>query len=170
MRIFIDTNVCISQLPIPHSVSDRAVLHVAQNHELAINDVLFAKLSQTLKKPKLAKLLSAELRQYYLALLCEKIGAYTIRKQITACRDPKDNMVLELAVAAKASYIITGDQDLLCLNPFNNIEIITLGCYTVEDETPYRHRSSQPLSVYRECGGYCDADGAMARAGGAQSP
>ncbi|TXD83186.1 putative toxin-antitoxin system toxin component, PIN family [Subsaximicrobium wynnwilliamsii] len=42
---------------------------------------------------------------------------------ITACRDPKDNKFLELAVAAKASCIITGDDDLLVLHPFRSIPI-----------------------------------------------
>ena len=43
---------------------------------------------------------------------------------ITACRDPKDNKFLELAIAANASCIITGDKDLLILNPFRNIPIL----------------------------------------------
>jgi putative PIN family toxin of toxin-antitoxin system len=37
---------------------------------------------------------------------------------LTDYRDTKDNKFLELAVAAIASCIITGDKDLLVLNPF----------------------------------------------------
>jgi predicted nucleic acid-binding protein len=44
---------------------------------------------------------------------------------IDACRDPKDNKFLELAVEAGAACIITGDKDLLVLNPFRNIPIFT---------------------------------------------
>ncbi|WP_419788833.1 putative toxin-antitoxin system toxin component, PIN family [Mucilaginibacter sp. X4EP1] len=36
---------------------------------------------------------------------------------MTTCRDPKDNKFLELAFAAEASCIVSGDQDLLILNP-----------------------------------------------------
>ncbi len=43
---------------------------------------------------------------------------------VNACRDPKDNKFLELALASKANFIITGDQDLLVLNPFKNIPIL----------------------------------------------
>jgi putative PIN family toxin of toxin-antitoxin system len=43
---------------------------------------------------------------------------------ITACRDPKDDKFLELAISANASCIITGDKDLLILNPFRNIPIL----------------------------------------------
>ena len=43
---------------------------------------------------------------------------------ITDCCDPKDNKFLELAVAANASCLITGDNDLLVLHPFRNIPIL----------------------------------------------
>ncbi len=39
--------------------------------------------------------------------------------------DPKDNKFLELALAGNATCIITGDKDLLVLNPFRNIQIIS---------------------------------------------
>lgn len=45
--------------------------------------------------------------------------------ELTICRDPKDDKFLELAEGGKASCIITGDEDLLVLHPFNNIPIIT---------------------------------------------
>jgi predicted nucleic acid-binding protein len=44
---------------------------------------------------------------------------------VTACRDPKDNKFLELAITAGASCIIKGDQDLLILHPFENIPIVS---------------------------------------------
>jgi putative PIN family toxin of toxin-antitoxin system len=44
---------------------------------------------------------------------------------IQDCRDSRDNKFLELAVEAKASYVITGDKDLLILNPFRNISTLT---------------------------------------------
>jgi putative PIN family toxin of toxin-antitoxin system len=44
---------------------------------------------------------------------------------INICRDPKDNMFLELAIAADASCIISGDNHLLELHPFRDIPILT---------------------------------------------
>ncbi len=41
-----------------------------------------------------------------------------IDESISDCRDPKDNKFLELAACGKADFIISGDQDLLVLNPF----------------------------------------------------
>ena len=41
------------------------------------------------------------------------------------CSDADDNKFLELAVSGNASYIITGDKDLLILNTYQGIAIIT---------------------------------------------
>ncbi|WP_055076853.1 putative toxin-antitoxin system toxin component, PIN family [Pseudanabaena sp. 'Roaring Creek'] len=49
--------------------------------------------------------------------------------KIAACRDRKDDKFLELAVNGNANYIITGDQDLLVLNPFQDISIISVSDY-----------------------------------------
>jgi putative PIN family toxin of toxin-antitoxin system len=40
------------------------------------------------------------------------------------CRDPDDNQILACASAAKADYLVTGDDDLLVLKEFKNIPII----------------------------------------------
>jgi putative PIN family toxin of toxin-antitoxin system len=45
-------------------------------------------------------------------------------RTIKACRDPKDNKFLEVAVTGKADVIVTGDEDLEVLDPFEGIPII----------------------------------------------
>ncbi len=41
-----------------------------------------------------------------------------------ACQDPKDDMVLECAVNARAGFIVSGDYDLLHLIEFQGIAIV----------------------------------------------
>jgi putative PIN family toxin of toxin-antitoxin system len=45
-------------------------------------------------------------------------------RRVTSCRDPLDNKFLEVAVAGKADVIVSGDQDLLVLSPFEGIAIV----------------------------------------------
>lgn len=45
-------------------------------------------------------------------------------ERIDVCRDPKDNKFLELALLSGASCIVTGDKDLLILNPFRETAIL----------------------------------------------
>jgi uncharacterized protein len=49
----------------------------------------------------------------------------TITEAVNICRGPKDNKYLELANSSNASCLVTGDKDLLILNPFENIPIMT---------------------------------------------
>lgn len=48
----------------------------------------------------------------------------TITERIAACRDPTDDKFLELAVNGNAAVIVSGDADLLALNPFRTIPIV----------------------------------------------
>ena len=45
-------------------------------------------------------------------------------KKVTACRDPKDDKFLEAALAVQTDCIVSGDADLLDLNPFEEIPIL----------------------------------------------
>ncbi len=47
-----------------------------------------------------------------------------ILNQVRLCRDAKDDKFIDLALNGNASYLITGDNDLLVLHPIQNISII----------------------------------------------
>jgi len=49
--------------------------------------------------------------------------------RIRACRDPRDDKFLEVAVHGRADLIVTGDNDLLDLHPFRGISILTPAAY-----------------------------------------
>jgi putative PIN family toxin of toxin-antitoxin system len=60
-----------------------------------------------------------------LAKMLEAAELVLITERITACRDPRDDKFLELAVNGHADLIVSGDRDLLALNPFRDIPIVT---------------------------------------------
>jgi putative PIN family toxin of toxin-antitoxin system len=45
------------------------------------------------------------------------------------CRDPKDELVLELAVVANAQFLVTGDNDLLSMHPHAGVSILRPRAY-----------------------------------------
>ena len=59
----------------------------------------------------------------------------TTTERITACRDPKDDKFLELAVNGHADLIVSGDADLLTLNPFQGTPIVTPADFVVRDKS-----------------------------------
>ncbi|VXD24916.1 conserved hypothetical protein [Planktothrix serta PCC 8927] len=126
LRIVIDTNIFISGLLLPASKAQQVFDFVTESQILLMSDSTFTEICQTLIRPKFDKYVSLEKRLNFIGSLRQKAVIVNITETITTCRDPKDNKFLELAVSGKADLIITGDQDLLVLNPFGNIEIITV--------------------------------------------
>ncbi len=47
------------------------------------------------------------------------------RSKVKACRDPDDDFLLDLALAGRADYLLTGDEDLLSIDPFRSVRIVT---------------------------------------------
>lgn len=56
-----------------------------------------------------------------------------VKGSLRVCRDPNDDMVLECAVVSDAQFIVTGDKDLLVLDPYNGIRIVTSAEFLAQD-------------------------------------
>lgn len=84
----------------------------------------YNELCEVLVRHKFDKYISLKTRLLIINEIKELLVFSEIAETITDCRDPKDNKFLELAIAANASCIITGDKDLLVLHPFRNIPIL----------------------------------------------
>ena len=85
---------------------------------------LFEELIEVLQRPKFTKYFSQEDIQEFISLIHSKVEWVEINKHFDDCRDSKDNFLLDLCVSGKADYLISGDEDLLILNPFRNTDII----------------------------------------------
>ncbi len=125
-RIVIDTNVIISAILFQNSQPAKAIKFAKQLGEILFSETTFREIENTLSRPKFDRYLSLDSRRQVLSQLLLDSELIEITETITICRDPKDNKFLELAVNGNADYIITGDQDLLVLNPFRGIKIITV--------------------------------------------
>ena len=66
-----------------------------------------------------------EERDRFLESLIREAELVEIAESVQVCRDPKDDHVLELAVNGNASFVVTGDADLLELSPFREVRIMT---------------------------------------------
>ena len=82
-------------------------------------------MSRVLARYRFDRYVTREERDEFLASLIGESNLIEITEAVQVCRDPKDDQVLELAVNGNAAYIVTGDADLLVLNPFRGVEIVT---------------------------------------------
>ncbi len=94
-----------------------------------MSNEFLGELQDIFNRPKFDKYSSRLVRNEFLNDFLEVVENVEIVQKITICRDRKDDKFLELAVNGKANYIITGDQDLLVLNPFQDIAIISASDY-----------------------------------------
>src|ERR1700738_5375574 len=97
---------------------------VAESGVLLKSPITERELFVPLARPRLAPLIPPRFRDWLSELLAAA-ELVTIIERITACRDPKDDKFLELAVNGRADMIVSGDADLLALNPFRGIPIVT---------------------------------------------
>ncbi len=125
LRVILDTNVLISGLLVSFSTPQKVFDLVTQKETLLISEFTFAEIYATLMRDKFNKYISWEKRLRFLTDIREKAEVIQIVEVISVCRDPKDNKFLELAIAGNATHIITGDKDLLELNPFRDVVILT---------------------------------------------
>lgn len=123
-RFVLDTNVVISSILFPGSVVHRAMLR-AQTGRILASDATALELIEVLNRPRFDGYIEASIRQ---ALAEEYVNASELIQipfPIRACRDPRDDKFLEVALHGRANVIITGDQDLLVLHPLQEIAILT---------------------------------------------
>jgi uncharacterized protein len=133
MRVVVYTNVFVSAALKEESPPGTAAHFAAVSHVLLKSTVTEQELLVTLSRPRLASLIPSRFQEWLRdALAAAELVAITER--IAACRDPKDDKFLELAVSGKAEVIVSGDGDLLELSPFRGIPMVTPATF-VRDTT-----------------------------------
>lgn len=125
MRIVIDTSVLVSASLMPSSASYRAFEVATGVGELIVSSPTLTEVEGVLRREKFAKYLSIAVRERFLATLVRISIPVNVTSAIAECRDPEDDKFLALAIDGAATYLITGDADLLVLNPFRGITILT---------------------------------------------
>jgi putative PIN family toxin of toxin-antitoxin system len=124
MRVIVDTNVFVSAALKENSPPGTAAHLAAESHLLLKSAITERELFVTLARPRLAPLIPIRFQEWLREVLAAA-ELVAISERIVACRDPKDDKFLELAVNGHADLIVTGDADLLALNPFRDIPIVT---------------------------------------------
>jgi putative PIN family toxin of toxin-antitoxin system len=124
LTIVIDTNIWVSFL-IGKKLSSLKDAIIHHKVEICFSDELFSEIFNVVRRPKISKYFPEKTVTELFTLINDNIRMVNPDCIITDCRDPKDNFLLALAVSAKADYIITSDEDLLVLNPFREIQIVS---------------------------------------------
>jgi len=124
VKVIFDTNVWISFLvgkrlaAISGFISDGRITIITCQQ-------LLQEIMLVTARPKLKKYFPKESVSELLELL-ETIAEHVdVKPTHFVSRDAKDNFLLDLIDVSHADYLVTGDKDLLILNPFLSAQIVT---------------------------------------------
>lgn len=124
MRIIIDTNVLVSALLKPASPPAVAVEWIFQNATFLLSPELLTEYEEVLTRDKFTKAISGKQVISLLASMAREAVFLIPFTIVVDCADATDNKLLALAIDGLADCIVTGDDHLLCLHPYQSISIL----------------------------------------------
>ena len=109
LRLVLDTNIIVSAALNPDGLQ-RTVLLLALTKpaRLYVNEAILAEYASVLARPELK--IRKGLRQHLLQLIKSRCYRVAAAKRLQVTRDPDDNIFLECVDAARADYLVTGNQ------------------------------------------------------------
>ena len=129
-RVVLDTGTLVSAALRVGSVAHQALLKALGSCELCASSATLNELERVLKRDKFDRYLDTETRLSFVALIRQHTHLFDVQEADElnvqpACRDPKDNKFLALALVCEAGAIISSDKDLLALTPWRSIPVLT---------------------------------------------
>ena len=127
MRILFDTNVLIASL-IASGVCHELLEQSFVNHTIVISDFILDELKEKLVNKFKYSTDTADQAVALFRSRMERVEPAILASPVS--RDPDDDNILAAALTGNCDIIITGDKDLLVLNPFGNIQILSPRTFT----------------------------------------
>jgi len=119
-----DTNTLVSAVFNENSTPGIALKKARILGTLLVSDEIIAEYLTVFSRDKFNKWLSLKTRIDFIENIITTALPIQVFEKVVVCRDANDDKYLSLAKASQADCIISGDQDLLVLNPFENIPIL----------------------------------------------
>jgi putative PIN family toxin of toxin-antitoxin system len=124
-RIIVDTNIFISFL-INRDYSKLDKIIIENKAILLLSDELIDELITVLSRPKFKKYISKEDLNTLMLFFNEYGELVNVTSKVKLSRDANDDFLLALAKDGKATFLITGDKDLLVLKKINQTKIVSI--------------------------------------------
>ena len=139
-RAVIDTNVIVSGT-ISQGGSPRRILTGwrRREFEMVVSPEIVDEVARTLLLPRITRryrVAAQDVAELSRLLTARAIVLTDISPIPPTARDPADDHILALARAGHVDYIVSGDQDLLTLDTFEGIPVVTPAAFAAILETP----------------------------------
>jgi uncharacterized protein len=126
LKAVIDTNVWVSALFTSGTARKLVNRLKINSFQLIYSTQILDELLEVTARPKLAHKLIKEDKTELTDLIRQHGVSVELERPISAIsRDPRDDMYLACALVADCDFIVTGDNDLLCLKTHGRAKIIS---------------------------------------------
>ena len=130
LRVIIDTSTLIGALLRPSSVPRQVLLLAVKHCDLYVSSATLDELNEVLQRPKFERYTPLQQRLEFFDLVSQQSQVWQVDlpSELAAsnvCRDVKDAKFLALALSCQASALVSSDADLLVLNPWHGIPVLT---------------------------------------------
>jgi putative PIN family toxin of toxin-antitoxin system len=129
-RVVLDTSTLVSAILLPRSVPRQAFMQALACGTLCASPATLTELEQVLLRKKFDRYLDRDSRLDFVQRYRNQVLLFPVTEAAEtalpqACRDPRDNKFLALAAHCSADVLVSSDDDLLVLNPWQDIPILT---------------------------------------------
>ncbi|MDX1572364.1 MAG: putative toxin-antitoxin system toxin component, PIN family [Xanthomonadales bacterium] len=125
-RLVLDTNVLISAALSSRGAPALLLDHLqCERSVLVFSQPTMAELASRLMGPRFDRYVDRDARLRFLAEIDAVAEFVGISGAPMGCRDRMDDAFLETALMTECPVIVSGDQDLLILDPWRNIRILS---------------------------------------------
>ncbi len=132
MRLVLDTNVLIAAL-ITRGIGTDLFEHCARHRILVTSEFILNEFREQLTGK--FEFTPEEVSEAVSLLLSRMIVVEPMGLSAPVCRDPDDDEIISTAVAGNCDCIITGDKDLLVVQRFSGIEIVSPRDFLVHESS-----------------------------------
>jgi putative PIN family toxin of toxin-antitoxin system len=139
-RVVFDASSLVGAAIRPGSIPDRALQIALGSCEPCVSAETLAELNEVLHRKRFDRYVSFTDRMAFLRIVQTRSSHIAVSPLLVdsvkrLCRDVKDEKYLALCLAAEADILISSDQDLLILNPWNGIPILTPAEFLAQAES-----------------------------------
>ena len=124
MKIVIDTNVVVSALFFGGKPQELLRHAITGALDVFVSKEIVKEYNELIKR--ITDKYSGKKELFSINDFLSKCSVVYPSRKIDICRDCDDNKFLECALEAKCLYIVSGDNDLLALKHFEDVEIVTV--------------------------------------------
>lgn len=112
LRAVIDTNLFVRGLLKGPATMPLIQAWKEQRFRLVTSEELIAELFEVLVRPKFSRYFTREDVRELGELIYEQAEIVEPTARVALCRDPKDDVFLDVAITGRVPYLVTGDEDL----------------------------------------------------------